>query len=165
MNNLSLRESTPRELTEQHMQKVWDYCFILASMLLRAGNAHDKSKFSDEEWPIFEKETLVLRTLVYGSQEYKDSLVRLAPALKYHYERNSHHPEFHGQQGVAGMTLVDLCECFCDWIAASQRTKNGNPISGIEISCKRFNMPPMLEQIFKNTVPLLMKGDGDEGKG
>jgi hypothetical protein len=114
------------------------------------GLGHDSSKFSPDEWPHFERETPLLKTLVFGSEEYTASLARLKPALDHHYASNRHHPE-HFENGVAGMDLVDLMEMFCDWMAASQRTKDGDPIKSIEIGAKRFNMSPMLEQIFKNT--------------
>ena len=148
-------EPTAREQTLHHIEVVTQLTALLAVEIAARGPLHDASKLGDEEWPYFERETGILKTLVFGSDEYKASLGRLKPALDHHYSANRHHPE-HFENGVADMTLVDLVEMFCDWTAASRRSKDGDPIKGIEISAKRFNMPPMLEQIFKNTVPIVI---------
>ena len=44
------------------------------------------------EKELFDKWTPILKTLEYGSEEYKDSLKNLKVALDHHYENNSHHP-------------------------------------------------------------------------
>ncbi len=147
-------EQTPAEQTTQHMDLVFLLCLHMMSEIKVRAYTHDASKFGQAEWPHFERETPLLKTLTYGGDEYKESLARLKPALDHHYANNRHHPE-HFENGVAGMTLVDLVEMFCDWIAASQRSKGGDPIKGIEISAKRFDMPTMLEQIFKNSAAAL----------
>jgi hypothetical protein len=53
------------------------------------------------------------------------------------------------------MNFVDLMELFCDWYAATKRTKNGDIHKSIDISAKRFNINPQLVKIFKNSVGLI----------
>lgn len=149
-----MSNETPLEQTRRHMDVVDKFCQTLALKLQARGQNHDASKLGPNEWPHFERETPLLKTLAYGTDAYKESLGRLKPALDHHYKENRHHPE-HFENGVSDMTLVDLVEMFCDWTAASQRTKDGDPIKSIEISSARFGIPPMLESILKNTVPLL----------
>ena len=54
--------------------------------------------------------------------------------------------------GVEGMTLIDLLEMICDWIAASERRKTGDAMKSIEINAKRFNIGDQLKAILQNTV-------------
>jgi len=152
-------EDSPLEQTKQHIKVVAFLCNKLAAEIISRGPLHDASKLEQDEWPHFERETPLLKTMVFGSDEYKESLLRLKPALDHHYSSNRHHPE-HFENGIEGMTLVDVVEMFCDWVAASRRGKDGDPIKGIGIAAKRFNMPPMLEQVFKNTVKHIADEDG-----
>ena len=50
------------------------------------------------------------------------------------------------------MHIVDVLEMLCDWKAATLRHDDGDIMRSIEINAKRFNMPPMLVAIFKNTA-------------
>ena len=93
--------------------------------------------------------------LTYGSQEYKDSLKELGPALQHHYKHNSHHPE-HYENGIDGMSLTDIVEMLCDWKAAAERHSDGDLAKSIEINCKRFNMSDQLTTILKNEA--IVKG-------
>lgn len=137
--------------TEAHRIKVDEVIHRLVIALEDRAIKHDDSKERSPEVEVFDVETPKLKQLVYGSQEYKDSLARLGPALEHHYKANRHHPE-HFDNGVDGMTLVDLVEMFCDWMAASKRTKNGNPMKSVEVSVERFKIDPQLASILANTV-------------
>lgn len=53
---------------------------------------------------------------------------------------------------VDKMTLVDLIELLCDWVAATKNNRNGNIHKSIEFNTKRFNLSPQLAQILTNTV-------------
>ena len=55
------------------------------------------------------------------------------------------------------MTLVDLVEMFSDWYASSYRNKDGDITTSIPICCERYEIPPMLEAIFQNTVTALQE--------
>ncbi len=112
---------------------------------------HDHSKLFWPEKQEFDRLTPILKDLKYGTPEYAASLKELGSALEHHYENNDHHPE-HYKDGIAGMTLPALIEMYCDWMAASQRTKEGDPVKSVEIGIKRFNIEPQLASILMNTV-------------
>jgi hypothetical protein len=99
-----------------HIARVRDHLGAFIRHLLERSEFHDKSKLSDDEKPAFDRETPKLKSLTFGSDEYKASLAALGPALQHHYKANSHHPE-HYRNGIAGMDLMDLVEMFCDWLA------------------------------------------------
>ena len=147
--------------TQKHIDDVSKALTNICAQLVKRAEEHDKSKMKMPELKYFNKYTPLLKTLKYGSKEYQDSLNALKPALEHHYKHNRHHPE-HWQndsvnthpQGdrIACMNLIDIIEMFCDWWAASKRTKDGNLKDSIEISCKRFDVSPQLRQIFINTA-------------
>lgn len=115
---------------------------------------HDYSKFSPEEFDDFERVTPRLKTLTYGSEEYRASLREIKPAIQHHYQVNSHHPE-HYPDGINGMNLLDVIEMVCDWIAATERVKDGDIYKGLEINKERFHIDDQLYGIIKNTVDVL----------
>lgn len=144
----------PTEHTQgviDHKRMVGMYINIFVTEMVRRAIEHDFSKFSDEEAELFEKVTPILKKLTYGSQEYKDYLAMIKPAIDHHYKENSHHPE-HYENGVDGMNLMDLVEMFCDWMGAVKRHENGDIQQSIVINQKRFQMNDQLVNIFKNTV-------------
>jgi hypothetical protein len=137
--------------TREHIAQVGYRLFAFSDLLEMRVSQHDRSKLGPVEKPLFDEMTPKLKTLVYGTPEYKDSLKALGPALKHHYEKNSHHPEFYGEQGIAGMCLLDLVEMYCDWQAATLRGKDGDFAKGLSINEARFKMDPQLASIFRNT--------------
>jgi hypothetical protein len=80
---------------------------------------HDKSKLESPEKEIFEEYTPKLKGTTYGSEEYKEFLKEMKPALDHHYANNRHHPE-HFKNGVNDMNLFDLLEMAADWLAAGK---------------------------------------------
>ena len=137
--------------TLMHIRRVQDILRGVISELDRRGNVHDLSKFSPEEKPLLDEMTPLLKTLAYGSDEYRESLKGLGPALAHHYKVNSHHPEYF-ENGIAGMSILDLVEMLCDWRAASERTKDGSFSNSVEVGIKRFNIEPQLASILRNSV-------------
>jgi len=137
--------------TQKHINRVRELLSMAASELIKRGKEHDKSKLGDIEKPLFDKETPLLKSLTYGSDEYKKSLKRLGKALDNHYKNNSHHPE-HYKNGIDDMDLFDIIEMFFDWKAASERHDNGNIYKSININKKRFKMSNQLINIYKNTA-------------
>lgn len=142
-------DSTADTLT--HIRRVQALLGDLARKMLVRGEIHDASKLCPEEKPLFDEMTPRLKTLTYGSDDYKASLEKLGGALKHHYAHNSHHPE-HYENGVAGMTLLDVVEMFCDWKAASERTKDGDFTKSVEIGIERFKIDPQLASVLRNTI-------------
>lgn len=134
-----------------HINIVAQFLLVVAKEFADRSQVHDNSKFDSPEKELFDEYTPKLAAVTYGSEEYKQFLSELKPALDHHYAKNSHHPE-HFQNGIEGMNLFDLVEMFFDWWAATKRHNDGNILKSIDINEKRFNIPPALSNIFKNTV-------------
>lgn len=139
--------------TRKHIDKVRHLLHEVIVRLLARGEAHDASKLSESELPLFTKFTPKLKMTKYNSEEYKEYLKELKPALDHHYANNRHHPE-HFPDGISGMNLLDLIEMICDWKASTLRQNNGNILTSIEQNSARFNIDAQLTQIFINTVKL-----------
>ena len=136
--------------TLDHIRKVQGNLYDVAYVLLSRSKAHDKSKLESPEKEVFDVVTPKLRSLTYGSEEYKAGIAELGEALAHHYAVNPHHPE-HYDDGIAGMSLLDVIEMFCDWRAASQRHADGDFAKSLEINRKRFEISDQLAGIFENT--------------
>ncbi len=134
-----------------HIKRVSELLNQAAIELIVRGNRHDDSKLEEPEKSEFDRLTPLLKTLTYGSDEYKSSLVELQVALKHHYVNNSHHPE-HYENGVNGFDLFDLIEMFFDWKAAGERHTDGNIYKSIDINKDRFKLSEQICEIFKNTA-------------
>lgn len=154
--SLTLEEKATNYETFRHIERLRNLLNMCVVELLKRGELHDQSKLEQPEVGLFTEYTAKLAGCTYGSDEYKEFLKQMGPALEHHYANNRHHPE-HFKDGVDGMNLIDLIEMFCDWKAASERHNNGNIRKSIEINAVRFNMTPQLVKIFENTVELLSK--------
>ena len=136
--------------TLRHIAAVRARLDVFVVELLRRGRVHDASKFTAEEKPAYDDAIPAIDGLAYGSPEYNAVVARVQPALDVHYSRNSHHPQFYGNAGVAGMDLFDVVEMLCDWMAAAQR----NPADGVrvDINAAAFGIEPHLAAILANTL-------------
>ena len=150
MEGLSDREKSDF-MTMAHIKNVLHKICIIQKKLEERGINHDKTKLENPEAHVFSVYTSKLKNSTYGSDEYKQFLQEMKPALDHHYEHNRHHPE-HFENGVNGMNLVDIVEMFCDWLAATERHENGNIFKSIDLNQERFNMSPQLTEIFRNTA-------------
>ena len=139
----------------KHKKVISAYLGVIMLDLLRRAVEHDDSKFSPEEFSTFEQATPKLKDLVYGSDKYKQVLKEIEAAVQHHYQVNRHHPE-HFENGINGMNLVDLIEMVCDWVAASQRVKEGDIYKSLDINRDRFGISEQLLLVIKNTIDLLM---------
>lgn len=146
--------------TQKHIEKVRKYIRFLTDKLTTRGVNHDATKLASPEVELFAEYTEKLKDLEYGSEEYKESLAALKPALDHHYATYRHHPE-HFADGINDMNLIDLCEMIADWKAASERQNNGNLIKSIEVNADRFQIDAQLKQILLNTAKLY---DEEENK-
>lgn len=146
--------------------------------------AHDASKLESPEAEVFEEFTGKLKGCTYGSDEYKEFLVAMNPALDHHYAHNSHHPEHYGylecngcfkrfprdhggycdvcgysqfqfRPDIEGMSLLDVMEMLADWKAATERHADGDLAQSIEINQKRFGYSDELKAILINTAKRL----------
>lgn len=149
-----------RKDTQEHIDKVFSLMCGTAAELMTRGDKHDASKLEDPEKEYFDKYTPELEHLVFGSPEYKESCEKLKPALKHHYENNSHHPQ-HYEDGINGMNLFDIVEMFFDWKASGERGKKGtgNIYKSIDIQAQRFGISKQLKQILMNTAKYLKYED------
>lgn len=140
--------------TNQHRLEVALRLAAVMCDLSRRILLHDRSKLESPEVEIFDEVTEKLRGLTYGSDEYKACLAEMKPALDHHYSMNRHHPE-HFEAGICGMTLMDVLEMVCDWLAATKRHADGDIMRSIEINQKRFGYSDDLKTILHNTVSSL----------
>jgi hypothetical protein len=76
----------------------------------------------------------------------------MGDGLKHHYAHNRHHPEFFGEDGVDGMTLVDVIEMLADWKAATEHHDDGDLAKSREIQQERFGLCDQLVAILSNTA-------------
>lgn len=136
--------------TLNHIRQVQTFLQQVISLLLTRAFDHDRSKLSPEEKHVFDQTTPLLKSLTYGSEEYKEACRKLGDPLRHHYEHNSHHPD-HFSNGINGMTLLDVVEMFCDWKAATMRHADGNFKDSIQINRERFKIADQLVEIFENT--------------
>jgi hypothetical protein len=138
--------------TLAHIQRVNELLLIVCARLMERARIHDQSKLIEPEKSVFDACTIKLKSIPYGSEEYKAALAELKPALDHHYAENPHHPE-HYENGVDGMSLYDLIEMFMDWKAATERMKGGGDIwRSIQINAERFKLSPQLVSILENTA-------------
>jgi hypothetical protein len=152
--------------TRKHILLVGKYLHVFAAELLARASKHDASKLEEPEAAIFEEYTPKLAGVTYGSDEYKQYLAEMKPALDHHYANNKHHPEYNDINGysfqtlndsIRSMDLVDIVEMLCDWLAATQRHNDGNIGKSIDINEKRFGINDQLSQLFRNTISVLEK--------
>lgn len=132
----------------EHIHKVQAHLNTLRAEMYAAGLMHDWTKTDAEEMALFLPKD---KQFPYGTDAYESVRRCLGEAIKHHYENNRHHPEFH-ENGVRGMTLVDVCEMFCDWLAATERCESDNIHASIDYNQKRFGMSDELVQILHNTA-------------
>ena len=147
-------ENEVKNETLKHIKKVAYFLNKVTNELILRRRKHDQSKFSDEELPIFIEFTPKLRETTYGSDEYKEFLSKMKPALDHHYANNRHHPEYF-ESTISNMNLIDIIEMLCDWIAETERNEDGDIMKSIEINQKRFGYSDELKNIFINTVKFL----------
>jgi hypothetical protein len=140
--------------TQKHIEKVRKYIRFFTDKLTSRGVNHDAAKLESPEVELFAEYTPKLATTEYNSEEYKQCLAGLKPALNHHYATYRHHPE-HFANGVNDMNLIDLVEMLADWKAASERQHNGNLLTSIEVNANRFKMTDQLKQILLNTAKTL----------
>lgn len=137
--------------TKAHIEEVRGNIDALIWNLKNRAAVHDASKLLPPEKEAFDRATPGLKSLTYGSPQYKAATDELGAALDHHYSANSHHPQFY-ENGVQGMSLVDVLEMVADWAAAVKRHDDGDLQKSIEINQKRFGMSDELTSILRNTA-------------
>jgi hypothetical protein len=133
-----------------HKRKVRALVWAMIHGLIEAAALHDDSKLAEPEKSMFDRTTPLLQAAEFGSEAYKAALAGMGEGLAHHYATNSHHPE-HFEDGIAGMTLIDLVEMVCDWMAAAQ--VKGNPVN-LDYLVQRFGISEQLAHILANTLQM-----------
>ena len=146
--------------TEEHRQEVARNIQHFCSKITMRAAQHDLSKLLPPEKDGFDRATLKLKDMTYGSSEYAKSLENLADTLEHHYANNDHHPQFY-KNGVNGMSLYALVEMYEDWKAAGKRTKDGNIVKSVEHNKDEFHIDDQLYSILLNTAKLDMEEDNN----
>ena len=137
--------------TLEHIEQVQKNLRVVRKQLKFRSVWHDRSKLNPPEKEAFDEATPQLKGLTYGSDEYKAATAKLGEALKHHYAHNSHHPE-HFENGIDGMSLLDVVEMLADWNAATMRHQDGDIHKSLEINRERFGISDQLYSILKNTL-------------
>jgi len=133
----------------KHKKQVESILLCWSEFVKSRGLHHDDSKLNDPtEKAMFDHWTPELRRVTFGTDEYKAALEGMGEGVKLHYQANRHHPE-HFENGVNGMTLIDLIEMVADWMAAADRNNvSVDLIKGAE----RFDLSDQLIDIIANTL-------------
>lgn len=138
--------------TYAHIEMVRFFMTRVIHKLLDRQERHDQSKLSFPELEVFNEYTPKLREMTYGSDEYNEALAEMKQkGLYHHYAVNSHHPEYY-EDGIEGMSLLDIIEMLCDWKAATLRHEDGDLMRSIEINQERFGYTDEMKQILINTA-------------
>ncbi len=148
---VELSKYDSRNDTKLHIMRVRELMGTMIGNFLQRSFFHDASKLLSPEKEVFDEFTPKLKASTYGSEEYKGFLASMKVGLDHHYANNSHHPE-HFENGIRGMTLLDVLEMFCDWKAATERHADGSLERSIEINQARFGYSDDLKQILHNTI-------------
>ena len=131
-----------------HIRLVQFWMEKFSRQIVSRSKWHDKSKLEEPEKPIFDEFTPRLKELEFGSDEYKAALTDMGEGLKHHYRVNRHHPE-HYENGVSGMTLVDIVEMVSDWMAVAQSKET---YVDLDLLARRFGISEQLLDIIANTL-------------
>jgi hypothetical protein len=137
--------------TMRHSRRVDQLLLQIIAALQDRVTRHDLSKMEPPEKAVFDRVTPLLKDSTYGSEQYRASLAEMGECLVHHYSANRHHPE-HYENGISGMTLVDLIEMLVDWKAATERHDDGSLARSLRIQAERFDISPQLMDILTNTA-------------
>lgn len=136
--------------TRDHIAKVRARMQDVCKRLQARAKAHDASKLEEPERSGFIALNADLRSIAYGSDDYRAALQEAKLIIEHHYQQNDHHPE-HWPNGIRDMSLLSIIEMFCDWAAASERTADGSLAQSLAVNIQRFGYSPELAAIFENT--------------
>ena len=145
-----MKKYNSKDETNKHRLEVGFLLTNIASQIYERAEHHDESKLESPEKEMLDIWRPKLDSLPIKSDAYKEALLQMGIGLTHHYLWNRHHPE-HFENGVAGMTLIDVIEMACDWIAASKR-KDPNGKVDLDWAKERFGIDEQLLAIISNTI-------------
>lgn len=124
---------------------------VIRNLTSRIWN-HDRDKYIDDELVEYlAKRPAQDFSHAYGSQEHNQIRGELKPILDNHYREASHHPE-HFENGMLGMSLLDLLEMLADWKSANVAHGRSGFMESVEFNKERFNIPDDIYVILVNTI-------------
>lgn len=147
--------------TMHHILRVKHLVNLFEFLLTEQVNTHDVSKLLPPEKVIFDEFTPKLKNTTFGSDEYKENINQMKPAIEHHNEYNRHHPEHFGDVGIKGMDLIDIVEMLLDWKAASERHADGDILKSLEIQQIKLGYDDTLKSILLNTIQRVWALDGE----
>lgn len=112
---------------------------------------HDNTKFTAEEFDAFVYTRPKFKKVNYGSKEYQECVDAIKPAVEHHHKSNRHHTGYY-DDGVMGMTLMDILEMLADWKAASRRSPDLSFEDSLPKAYEKYNIPKDLQKIINNTL-------------
>jgi hypothetical protein len=144
--------------TYAHIDAVRALMTLAIHDLIERARVHDASKLQSPEVEAFDVISPRLHGVTYGSEDYKATMREFKPALDHHVTQNTHHPEAHAN-GVHGMSVLDLLEMCCDWIAASRRHADGDVLASLDINAERFGYGDELKTTLRNTITAILEAE------
>lgn len=137
------------EDVKEHKRKVSYFLDHWARLLKSRSEQHDMSKLDDpQEKAMFDEWTPELKEREFGTDAYKLALDGMGEGIALHYKANRHHPE-HYENGVNGMTIIDIVEMLADWMSAAWARNVPVDLSHAK---ERFGLSDQLVEIFANTL-------------
>ena len=119
--------------TFKHIDQVFANLSFFSTELLTRGHMHDRSKLLPPEKEGFDQNTCQLKTMVYGSPEYKASRERMKPTLDHHYANNDHHPEHYKKVDEMNLPAVLTIEHpktrIAETVVSTSQAKNAKILS------------------------------------
>ena len=115
----------------KHIACVQEAMTLFTKEIQHRADAHDASKFGDDELEGFARFEDMPEGLEYGSPEYEAAMAKVMEGnncFELHAARNDHHPEYWDcpEQGVdvGMMGLFPLIEMVSDWAGAHKSYGN-----------------------------------------
>lgn len=161
LRDRSMSNFDSRPDTYAHIDQVRRLMTLCIHDLIERSVVHDASKLQSPEVEAFDIISPRLHGTTYGSDEYKATMREFKPALDHHVTQNTHHPEAHAD-GVHGMSMLDLLEMCCDWIAASRRHADGDVLKSLDINAERFGYGDELKGVLERTIWTILILDGPQ---
>ena len=127
----------------RHIMMVQRLLRHVARQLLDRADNHDLSKLAPDELGGMIEIDAIADKLGLNSPEYMAALS--GEAIKLHWRRHSHHPEYHLNR-VEGMDIFDLIEMVCDWKVANQVRGHPEWKKSVDMMAERLSLSP--EYIF-----------------
>lgn len=148
---MTFKELEAFSIIYHHKFVVLQHINIIIQDLIKRAEEHDMSKFSESEFAGLIAAHEDIQAHPFGTPEHEEARKKHSTVFNSHYKENRHHPE-HFENGVEGMTLVDLIEMLCDWKSSSMRTSEGSIENSIKSAAEKYNIEPQLLKILENTA-------------